>query len=406
LFKEGAAQQGTKKGGLMSRFVKRDTLAKPLIIIQFTISIVVIICSIVLNAQNRFLFSKNLGDNKDNIVLLHRDFWSEEPNALLLKEFVSSNPDVKKYCSAMSEPSYLNKDARKVKSSLIEGGFFDYTVTIESCDETLFELFNIPFVAGRTMRPYQAGQKFEEYVLNESAVRKLGFDNPNDIIGADFTIKPFFEGIIHGGKVVGVVKDFNSASLYHPIRPTVFFQKPIWQWKILLQLADGNRREQLKSIEEDWNKAYPEFPFEYQFLSDIYSEAYKKDRMVNSLLNLFSILCIIISVIGLWGISSIIISHRIKEIGIRKTNGARIFEIVILLNKSFIIWITLALILASPIAWVLSNNWLENYAYRIDVQWWYFVFAGLLTMIIALLTISIQTWQVASRNPVESLRYE
>ena len=379
---------------------------KPLLVIQFSISILVIIGSLILNKQNNFLFSQNLGHKDDNIILLNRNFWSEEDKMMLLKSFLEKNPNVENHCAIFEPPTYLNKDARQIKTSKIPGGFTDYSLSIFVTDHSLFDLFNIPLVAGRAMKPYVEGQKYEEYVLNESAVKKMGFKSNNEVLGIDFTVKPYFDGIIHGGKVVGVVKDFNYTSLYHPIQPTVYFQKPIWQWHVLIKFVPGNLEQQLKSLKKDWVAAYPDYPFDYEIVSDLYKEAYKKDITVNKLLNLFSIFCIIISSIGLLGISSILLINKTKEIGVRKVNGAKIPEIILMFNKDFIRWILVAFVIACPIAFYTMNKWLQDFAYRTEISWWIFVLAGFFALLIALLTISIQSYKAANKNPVEALRYE
>ncbi len=399
---------GTHRNNSVSRALlsKSGGFSTPLIILQFSLAIFVIVASLVVRGQNQFMFSKNLGGKADNILVLYRNFWSEEEKVQLLGNVLRSNSQVEAYAAVLSEPSYLNKDARRVKTSAIPGGFTDFTLTIEPTDETFFDLFNIPIMAGRTMKTYISGQKYEEYVLNESAVRKLGFKKPVDVIGIDFTVQPIFEGIIHGGTVVGVVKDFNSASLYHPIQPTVYFQKPIWQGTSLVKLTPGVRTEQIKELEASWKTVFPNYPFEYRFLSEVYQKAYQKDILINRLLNLFSILCLVISGIGLWGFSSVILIHRTREIGIRKTNGANVRELLVLVNSRFIKWILIAWILACPVAWYIMSGWLQHYAYHITIRSWIFVAAGLMVSIIAILAVSFQSWKAATKNPVESLCYE
>ena len=222
-----------------------NILNKPLLVLQFALSIFVITCSIVFYKQNNFLFSKNLGYKEDNIILINRNLWSAEDGVIRLKNEFLKNPFVEEYSAVMDEPSNLIKDARRVKSSILGPEYTDYALTIFPTDETLFNFFDIPLVAGKQMDPYMEGQKFEQYILNESAVKKLGIKNPKDAIGIDFKIKPIFSNIVFGGTVVGVVKDFNFTSLYHPIQPMVFFQKPIWQWNVLVKLVPGDFKQQI-----------------------------------------------------------------------------------------------------------------------------------------------------------------
>ena len=380
---------------------------KPLLVLQFAISMLVIIGSIVIKKQNNYLFSKSLGGTTKNVVHISRSFWSEENDLLRFRNEINQNPNIAQFATVMEEPSSLVKDARQVKTSLVPGGYSEYAYTIIPADGELFSLFEIPLVAGRTMKPYVEGQQFEEYILNESAVKHLGFKKPQDIIGADFTVNPYSNNdVIKGGKVVGVAKDFHFTSLYHPIQPTVFFHKPIWQWEMLVKFHEGNFETNITSLKACWQNVFPEYPFEYVMLSDTYNKVYQKDLIVNKLLNLFAILCIVISSIGLFGITSIILLNKIKEIGIRKVNGATIKEVMLMLNKEFVVWVFIAFIVACPLAWHLMHRWLENYAYRITINWWIYALAGIAAVLVALLTVSWQSFKTASRNPVEALRYE
>jgi len=376
----------------------------PLLVLQFTISIVVIISSLVLNKQNQFLFSKNLGHDNSNIVMLPRNFWAEEPQVMLFKEELMKNPAVADVSMCMDPPGYLVKDARKIEYADIPDENKKQIVTILPVDANFFSFFHIPMVAGKE-KPYNTGQDYENYVLNESAIKKLGFTSAEEAIGTRFKLDAF-EGIIKGGTIAGVVKDFNFTSLYSPIEPTVFFSKPIWQWHYLVKLAPGNRHENLAAVKQTWNSVFPDYPCDYEFLDDIYSGYYQKDIVTNKLLSWFTIICIILSSIGLLGISSLLVIRKTKEIGVRKVNGAKVSEILALLNKDFIKWVIIAFVISLPIAYYAMNKWLENFAYKTELSWWIFALAGLLALGIALLTVSWQSWRAATKNPIESLRYE
>jgi putative ABC transport system permease protein len=203
-----------------------------------------------------------------------------------------------------------------------------------------------------------------------------------------------------------VVCDFNFSSLYHPIEPTVYFHKPSWQCQFFMKLATSSRDEALAQVREAWTKVFPDYPFEYEFLDDTYNKQYQKDVMTSRLVNWFTVVCIILSSIGLWGISSILVVRKTKEIGIRKVNGARISEVMVMLNRDFVKWVSIAFVTATPVAYYALNKWLENFAYKTTLSWWIFALAGVLALGIALLTVSWQSWKTATRNPVEALRYE
>lgn len=376
----------------------------PLLVLQFMISIVVIICSLMLDKQNQFLFSKNLGHESSNIVMLPRGFWAEEPQILLLKEELLKSSAVENVSMCMDPPGYLVKDARRVETADIPEENKQQLVTILPVDANFFSFFDLPMVAGGE-KSHRTNQNYENYVLNESAIKKLGFRSAEEAIGTPFKLEAF-QGIIQGGTIVGVVKDFNFTSLYSPIEPTVFFSKPIWEWRYLVKLTPGNEKENLAVVRNIWSSVFPDYPFDYEFLEDTYAGYYQKDVVTNKLLSWFSAICIILSSIGLLGIASLLVVRKTKEIGVRKVNGAKVSEILTLLNKDFVAWVIIAFILAVPLAWYMMSRWLETFAYKTELSWWIFGIAGAIALAIAVLTVSWQSYRAASRNPVEALRYE
>jgi putative ABC transport system permease protein len=164
--------------------------------------------------------------------------------------------------------------------------------------------------------------------------------------------------------------------------------------------------ELIPELEKVWNAHYPDNPFNYFFLDDFYNEQYRADSRFSVLFLASSILAIIIACLGLSGLSAYAITRRTKEVGIRKTNGARIAQVLVLLNKDFVKWVVIAIVIASPVAWIVMNKWLQNYAYRTEISWWIFAVSGAISISIALITVSWQSWRAAARNPVEALRYE
>ena len=161
-----------------------------------------------------------------------------------------------------------------------------------------------------------------------------------------------------------------------------------------------------KDINATWNQIYPEYPFDYSFLDQAIENQYKTEQKLTFLMYIFSGLSIVLSSLGLFALSLLVVQYRTKEIGVRKVTGAKVSEILVLLNRDFLKWVTIAFVIASPVAWYIIDKWLENFAYKTNLSWWIFALAGIMTLGIALLTVSFQSWKAASRNPIESLRYE
>jgi len=230
-------------------------------------------------------------------------------------------------------------------------------------------------------------------VINETAEKQLGFDDP---IGQR----------IGDNVIVGVVKDFNFRPLHYPIVPLMLTNNPENIMTVNVKIAPENRAETLKYIRDIYQKHRDQRGFSYSFFDDLLAEKYKDETRLKNITIAFSILAIVISVLGILGMAVFAITRRTKEIGIRKVNGAKVSEVMLMLNKDFIKWVGISFVIATPIAWYAMHKWLENFAYKTELSWWIFGLAGLMALGIALLTVSWQSWKAATRNPVEALRYE
>ena len=249
-----------------------------------------------------------------------------------------------------------------------------------------------------------------EYIINEAAMHRLGYSNPDKIVGKEFRLiftSPGSGIEIPGGKITGVVKDFHLQSLKSTVAPLVFFKRgSLWLINFIISYKPGMRTQALNDMETLWNSLFPEYPFQYEYVGAMYKKVYKAELLQARLLSVFTLIALFICSMGLFGMALITTQQRVKEIGVRKVNGARVSEIVTMLNKDYLIWVAVAFVFASPVAWYAMNKWLENFAYKTGLSWWIFVLAGILALGIALLTVSWQSWRAAMRNPVEALRYE
>jgi putative ABC transport system permease protein len=230
-------------------------------------------------------------------------------------------------------------------------------------------------------------------VINETAEKLLGFPDPiGQRLGNDV--------------IVGVVKDFHFRSLHFPIEPLVMSNNPEAISTMNVRIAPGNTMETLNYIRDTYRKHRDDREFSYTFFDDILNEKYQAETRLKNITLAFALLAIIISVLGILGMAIFSIDRRTKEIGIRRVAGAKSSEILILLNKEFIKWVAVAFIIATPFAWYMMHKWLQNFVYKTELSWWIFAFAAVIASVIALLTVSWQSWRAATRNPVEALRYE
>jgi putative ABC transport system permease protein len=230
-------------------------------------------------------------------------------------------------------------------------------------------------------------------VINQTAEKMLGFDDP---IGQR----------IGNNIIVGVVKDFHFRPLHYPIGPLIMTNDPENIMTMNIRIAPGNTTEALNYIHDTYRKNRDNRDFSFNFFEDLLNEKYQAETRLKNITVAFALLAIVISVLGILGMAVFSIDRRTKEIGIRRVAGAKSSEILILLNKEFIIWVVVAFIIATPVAWYVMHKWLQNFVYKTELSWWIFMLAGIIAFGIALLTVSWQSWRAATRNPVEALRYE
>jgi putative ABC transport system permease protein len=264
-------------------------------------------------------------------------------------------------------------------------------------DPDFINTIGLKIIDGRDFSWDMETDKRKTVILNETAVKYFAL-NPS--LG--------FELDIYNTKalVIGVVKDYHNESFQKKISPQVLWYVPGWNFNLSIRISSNNIRETIQYIKKQWDELSPDIPFEFQFLDEKYNALYKEEDKFNLLIGYFSIIAILIACLGLFGLVSFSTQRRNKEIGIRKINGAKISEIIVLLNRDFVIRVSIAFIIAIPIAWYAMNKWLQSFAYKTELKWWIFALAGIIALGIALLTVSWQSWRAATRNPVDSLRYE
>ena len=372
----------------------KTTLGKwkgSLVVFQFITSIVLIITTIFLYKQMDFLQTKKLGFEKDYIlnVPLTDNLINTKS---VLQENLSDIPGVISTCFSDALPGQVYSQWRFNVN--IKGVKQDIDVNHCQVSAEFVKTLGLNLTMGRDFDTQRLSDK-NCYIVNEAFLKSLDLSDPFDIRLSD-------------KKILGVVKDFNYNSLHQNIAPLVI-RFSDFNNQLSVRIAPSsfaNIKKFKKRLRNVINKIDPDVHVEIQFLNSQIEKLYKKEIKASRLVTYFSILAIIISCLGLLAMTLLTINSRTKEIGIRKVNGAKTYEIMTMLNKEFVKWVAIAFVIACPIAWYVMHKWLENFAYKTELSWWIFALAGIIAMGIALLTVSFQSWRAATRNPVESLRYE
>jgi putative ABC transport system permease protein len=282
-------------------------------------------------------------------------------------------------------------------------------IDVFPCDYSFANIFDLEFLGDANFSENHTDNEGSgEYIINESAMRRLNYSDPDEIVGKEFGLIFGNESIsIPSGNIVGVVEDFHLSSIKRKIDPLVMFKrKDLWLINFVVSFQPGMQERALTDIETVWTKMYPEYPFQYDYVDSMYRNVYSTELLQTKLLSIFTFIAMFICSMGLLGLSLLTTQRRIKEIGVRKVNGAETAQILGMLNWDFMKWILISFLLAIPFAFLAMNKWLESFAYKTTLSWWIFALAGIITVLIALLTVSIQSWRASSKNPIEALRYE
>jgi len=387
------------------------TVSKSIIISQYTLAIVLIAGVFIISRQNHFALNNSLGVREDNIICF------ESVHADIQQKFEIFKAELLKHnsiesVSAMLEPP--GGEANDMFEFKLEGYQkqevnSNNSIGVFPCDYSFANLFNLNFLSGNNFTTNNIDVEGSgEFIINEAALHYLNFNNPNEIIGKAFQLNQSNNGVnIPKGRIIGVVKDFHLSSMKKKVGPLVLFKRDkLWLINFVVSYKPGMRETAVTDMRKIWQSMFSAFPFIYENVGSMYRKVYKTELLQAKLLTIFTFISLVICSMGLLGISLLIAQKRVKEIGIRKVNGARISEVLVMLNKDFVKWVAIAFVIATPIAWYAMHKWLENFAYRTELSWWVFALAGLLAMVIALITASWQNWKAATRNPVEALRYE
>jgi putative ABC transport system permease protein len=400
-------QSNTISSTVLSRGIK-PSLMKNLIILQFIAAIMLISGSMAIIKQNKFLMSKRLGNEESNLVCVKHLPVQVVDRYIYFRSELIKSPLIKDVTSTFEDPAEEALDKFKYETSGIRDNAKDKFLYVYPAADNIFNFYKIPFLAGSDFPIYYGNDSLpESYILNESALKTLGW-KPEEAIGKNFKLIFDIGGknLFHGGKITGVVRDFYTGSAKHKIEPMVYFQKKFWQFSCQVRIDTSKRMDALSFIKKTWNSVYTDYPFDYSYVEDLYRNIYKQELRQQKLLSIFTVVSILISCMGLWSISNLITRQRTKEIGIRKVNGANVLDILIMMNSEFISLVIIAFIISLPLSWYLINQWLQNFANKINIDASIFVIAGLIALFCSIATVSWQSYGAARINPVKALRYE
>jgi putative ABC transport system permease protein len=395
------------KGGVFKKSWSNIFIRNGLVVFQFTVSVALIICTIIVFQQLQFTQTKDIGLKKDNVIILPNGAKMENNTEETFRQEIAIIPGITHASISTSIPtrqvfddSYV-PDITGVEEPLAK----DIVLSSFMVDEEFIPALQIKLLKGRNFSKYFNDST--SVIVNETAVKQIGWRDPLD------------KYITYPGnrnqhfKIIGVVKDFDVASLRagDTIVPFALFHSSSKTYQIgtsyiIASVQSGNIKRVLNQLEGKWKSFAPSVPFEYSFLDKNFEALYNSEQRMGDVFGIFTCLSIIVACLGLFGLSVYTAERRTREIGIRKVLGATVQSIVSMISKEFVKLVFVAAIVAFPLAWWAMNKWLQNFAYRVTIEWWVFIGAGILACTIALLTISFQSIKAASANPVKSLRTE
>lgn len=379
------------------------TLRRGLIVFQFAVSQMLIIGTIIAYNQMTYVRTADLGYNKDAVLTV--SIPEQKPGQLeTLRNKLAALPNVKSLSYGISIPSSDGNWWSGVRFENADKDE-DFGIVMRFADTSYINTYGLKLIAGRM---YMPADTMRELLVNESLVKKLGFRDPNQILGKRLAIGG-------GGNtkrpIVGVVKDFNTFSLHQETNPCVLTTRRNSYRSLGIKLSTQQGGTEsisrlISEVEKNWNATFPDFAFKYEFLDERLANFYKNEERMYALFRLLAIIAIFIGCLGLYGVVTFMAESKTKEVGVRKVLGASIGQIVGLFSFEFVRLVLISLVIASPIAWYVMDKWLADFPYKVDIEWWVFVVTALVVVSVTLLTVSLQSIKAALMNPVKSLKSE
>jgi putative ABC transport system permease protein len=367
---------------------KGKGLRHTLITVQFVFTITLIVAAFTIEKQLSFWRNFDIGINKENVIYIHTTQKLRESHQAFADELMK-NAEITDYTYTQFIPGSVGMGwGREIDGQNVQ-------LKSWPVDDRFLHFFDIEIVDGR---PFMQGEgDINNFILNQKAVEIFGWEKP---------LEKKFPGFGFMGDIVGIAKNFNFGNLREDVEPMLFWLTDTRKNVLLMRVNTGNYTQVREYIVETIGKFEPDADMEPLFLDDSLNKLYNKEVKLARFIEYVALWCVLLALTGLLGLTIFITRDRIKEIGIRKVNGATTLQVVSMLNRTTVVWVVIAFVIATPIAYYAMDKWLQNFAYRTQLSWWVFALAGMLALVIALLTVSWQSWLAARRNPVEALRYE
>jgi putative ABC transport system permease protein len=382
-------------------------IRKILVVTQFTASIFLIIIVLTVFKQINYMKTRDLGLNIERTLVTYSPPTMNRRTTIVpklnsYKSMLKSTSGIEGICTSSAIPGreilWQRQDIRRINDPPNTVKTYAYTYI----DHDFIKTFDLILLAGRDYSESEI-ENGKAVIINETALRQLGFANAEAAVNSYILVGDMQV------EIVGILKNFHQESLKREIKPILFFYGYTWMSDIgyySIRINSADLTKTITRIEEIWRKVYPQDHFKYFFLDEEFNSQYRSVLVFGRVFTLFSLLAVFVAGIGLFGLALYSTNQRTKEIGIRKVNGARNSEILVMLNKDFVKWVAIAFVIAVPLAWYVMHNWLTTFAYRTSLSIWIFVLAGALALAIALFTVTWQSWKTATGNPVNALKYE
>ena len=382
--------------GSFFRSKKGAKLRNSLVIIQFTITIFLIISTLIMRNQLNFVQSVEMGYSREHIITIPVRDKNIRKQINAIKSELLRSPDIQLVTTSAQLPNSINTFT--TADWVGKSPDIDFTINYNTVDENYIDLFDIEIIKGRNFSSEISSDNNGVFILNETAIKTANFDNPFE--------KQFLHWNDKSGPIVGIMKDFHFRSLHHPIEPLYLYYEPNNFSSISIKFESTDLKMTISHIEDIIRKFSPSYPFEYSFFDEEFAKIYRSEEQLMSIFSSFAILAIIIACMGLFGLILFSTERRMKEFSIRRVLGSSIISIFILVMREFFKWIIIANVIAWPLAFFYSQKWLQSFAYRIDMNLWPFLSAAIITIVIAGLTMIWQIEKAVRSNPIDALKYE